>query len=91
MIILLLHIGIAISSIAVATLAVVSPSRRKLNVSYSLVGLTLASGTYLVISMHTSLLRVCMTGLMYLAAVAVMLAVAQRRLATVKIKNDQDF
>ena len=64
--ILLTHIIIALSSICVTTGLAFWPSLAKLRLSAVMIGLTLASGTYLVISMHSPLLSSCMTGLLYL-------------------------
>jgi len=81
---LVTHVLIALSSIVVTGLAYISPSQRKLYSSYSLVGLTLASGTILVITTHSPLLSSCMTGLAYLAVVMFGIVATQRKLATQK-------
>ncbi len=65
--ILITHIIIALSSILSTTVLAFAPSRTRMYVSYILIGLTLATGTYLVVSMHSPLLSSCMTGLAYLA------------------------
>ncbi|HXH27343.1 MAG TPA: hypothetical protein VNG90_05600 [Candidatus Acidoferrum sp.] len=80
--ILILHIIIAISSIGYASYTLLRPSLRKFLVNYGLLGLTLGSGTYLTFSLHASLLRVCMTGLVYLGTVACLLVGARLRLAS---------
>lgn len=76
---LLIHIIIALSSITVTTAQAFWPSRRKLQVSAGLIALTLGTGTYLVISMHTSMLHACMTGLLYLAVALTGIAVGEYR------------
>lgn len=63
------------------TLLAFFPSRAKLYASYALIGLTLATGTFLVISLHSPILKTCMTGLAYLALVSSVLWIGQRRLA----------
>ena len=78
---LIIHILIALFSLGSATFALITPTQRKLFVSYVLVALTLASGTYLVISLHAPLVRTCESGLAYLAVVGVLLAVTHYRLA----------
>lgn len=78
--ILVLHIVIALASIAYTTLTYFTPSKSKLRVSWSLVALTLASGTWLVISMQSALLHSCMTGLIYLAVVSAGIIAAQQKL-----------
>jgi len=78
--ILVLHIVTALSSLALSTLAIFSPSRNKLNVVYGLAAATLASGTYLVVSMHASLVSSCTSGLLYLVTVSVLAMTARKRL-----------
>lgn len=84
---LLLHIVIALSSIGLASLLTVYPSRDKLYACYALVVLTLTSGSYLVLTLHTNLKAVCTTGLLYLSFVAVCIAVAHYRLALAKARS----
>lgn len=81
---LITHIIVAITSLIFTTALLFQPSKRGLIVGYSLVGFTLASGTYLVVSTHSSILQGCMTGLIYLAFASVGLAVAQFKVATAK-------
>jgi len=78
--ILVLHIVIALTSLAYATLTYFAPSKNKLRASWSLVALTLASGTWLVISTQSALLHSCMTGLLYLAMVSAGIIAAQQKL-----------
>jgi hypothetical protein len=78
---LLIHISVAILSIAQATFALVSPSRAKLGATYGLVAATLATGTYLVVQQHAPLMSSCMSGLTYLSVVLGLLGVAQYRFA----------
>lgn len=83
--IILLHILIAISSIVLTTITYLSPSKRKLTTSYISVGLTLLSGTYMVIATQTSLLRVCISGLAYTAVMLVALASVRAKLSNQEI------
>ena len=83
----LIHVSIGLLSIAQATFALFAPSRAKLNVVYGLVAGTVASGTYLVWQSHAPLLQSCTTGLMYLATVSVIGALAHRRLAHVRTRG----
>lgn len=82
--ILLIHIIIALSSIASTTYLAFSPSRGKFYASYVLIGLTLATGTYLVISLHAPMLKTCMTGLIYLGVALAGVVVGYRRWASIK-------
>ena len=67
MIILLpIHILIALGSIFYAIYVFFRPSKTKLNVSYVLVALTLATGTVLVALKPGHMQEVCVTGLVYL-------------------------
>lgn len=77
--IVLLHVLIALSSAAYTTYLYFSPSKRKFYAAYGLIGATLASGTYLVISTHSPLLSSCVTGLIYLGIVLTGLLAAHRK------------
>ncbi len=58
-----------------------APTKRKFYAAYGLIGATLASGTYLVVSTHSPLLSSCVTGLVYLSAVSAGIFAASRKLA----------
>lgn len=77
---LLTHITIALISIVCTTLTYVAPSKTKLRISYSLVALTLGTGTWLVISTGSPLLHSCITGLLYLSIVSAGIIAAQHKL-----------
>ena len=79
--VLLIHIIVALSSLAVSTASYVRPAKQLLQTSYALIGLTLASGTYLVLSTSAHLLQSCVTGLVYVGAVSVIVVGARRKLA----------
>jgi hypothetical protein len=66
---LIIHIIIALSSIAFTTLLFALPSKAKFNVNYALIALTLTSGTYLVVSTNAPMLKSCMSGLLYISVV----------------------
>jgi len=78
---ILLHVVIALSSIAWTGYVFFAPSAGKLSVSYGLIAGTLASGTYLVIRTHSPLLQSCITGLVYLAIVLFETFAVRTRLA----------
>ncbi len=86
--IILLHVIIAITSIICTTALAFAPSKRKMHLSQALIALTLASGTYLVISMHASLVSSCITGLTYLAVALAGVGVGAYRLARETAHND---
>lgn len=79
--IIFLHIIIALTSIAVASYVFFRPSRRALLASYGLIGLTIASGTYLVVSAPAHMIEACTMGLVYLSIVSVGTFVARAKLA----------
>lgn len=77
----LTHVIIALSSILFTAFAFIRPSKPKLKVSYSLTGLTLASGIYLVWSTGAPILQSCITGLVYLAVIFVGILATHYKLA----------
>jgi len=76
-----LHVAVALSSVAYALYLYIAPTQIKLYTAAVLVMLTLASGTYLVITSHSRLLPACSTGLVYLGIVSAQLLFARRKLA----------
>jgi hypothetical protein len=85
--ILMLHIMIALASVAYTTYLFFRPSVSKVKISYGLVGLTVASGTYLVLTNSVHMLRTCTTGLLYIAGVSLALVAVHRKLAATKQKQ----
>lgn len=86
---LVIHIAIALISVAFSTYLYFSPTRNKLRASWSLVGLTVATGTYLIIFSHAAMLRTCMTGLLYVGVMtAIILAARQKLLAFERQKSE---
>jgi hypothetical protein len=77
--IILVHVMIALASIASSSYVLLRPSKRAFQVNYGLIGSTFASGIYLVWSTHSALLPACLAGLIYLTAVTFMTAIAYRR------------
>jgi hypothetical protein len=82
--IILFHVVVALSSIVMTSLAGLFPSVTKLRIGAVLIGVTLISGTYLVFSLHSSLMQSCVTGLAYLAVTLAGMVVGNYRLATAK-------
>jgi hypothetical protein len=72
----LLHVLIALSSIVYAAYLLIWPSKNKLIAASSLVGLTIVSGTVLVITTHTPLMSVCTIGLVYLGGMSMALIIS---------------
>lgn len=68
---LLIHIVIALSSVAIASVTFFKPSIKKLYASYGFIIATVASGTLLIISTSGSILRGCLTGLLYVTVISI--------------------
>jgi hypothetical protein len=79
--ILLLHITIALSSVAFTTYAFFHPSKPKMKTSYGLVAATVASGTLLAVSNLSHILHTCIVGLLYIVGITVILAATHKKLA----------
>lgn len=77
---ILIHVVIALSSLIYTGYLYFRPSKAGLSVSYSLIGATLTSGTYLIVSTHANLTSTCITGIIYLSIALVALLLARRKL-----------
>lgn len=82
--IVMLHVLIALTSIAVVTFTYIAPSTLKLCVAYVLEALTLTTGLYLVVSEPAQMLRSCTMGVLYLAVVTVGTVAVRRKLAAMR-------
>jgi len=78
--ILIAHIVIALSSVIYTAYVYISPSNKKLNAIYGLVGLTVASGTWLIVSNPSHMVSSCVSGLTYLGIMFFGIALARRKL-----------
>ncbi len=79
--IVLLHVLIALSSIAVAAYAYVRPSQKSLLASYGLIAATTGSGFYLVVTAPAHMIEACLMGVAYLAVVSVATVATRIKLA----------
>lgn len=70
-IIILIHVIIALASIAVSSVTFFKPAIKNLYASYGLILATVASGTYLILSTSGSILKSCLTGLAYVTVVSI--------------------
>jgi hypothetical protein len=77
----LLHVLIALGSIAFTAVTFFRPSRTKLRGSYGLMALTIGSGTYLILSTRSHMIEACTMGLAYLGITLTMTAAAHYKLA----------
>lgn len=82
---LVFHILIALSSIAYTGLTYLSPSAKKLKISYVLVVATFITGTYLVVLKPSHMVSSCITGLFYLGIISVGIYSAHHKLLKNKI------
>lgn len=85
--ILPLHIAIALTSVVYTALVYFAPSEGKLKVSYTLVVLTVASGTWLVVANPAHMVQSCISGLVYLGVMFFGIALARHKLAA-ETEND---
>lgn len=83
------HVLVALSSIALTSYAYVRPSVVKLKISYSLIGLTIASGTYLVYSAPAHMLNSCIEGLVYIAIVSVGTVAVRGKLSRLVLAKEE--
>jgi len=78
---LAIHIVIALVGIVATTYAVVRPSEQAVRTSYALLGLTILSGTALVVITPAAMTQACVSGLTYTVCASLAIKVAQQRLA----------
>jgi hypothetical protein len=78
---LILHISIALLSVIYTAFVYFAPSKAKLNGSYALVAMTVASGTWLIIANPAHMVQSCITGLVYLGVIFFGISLARRKLA----------
>lgn len=78
---LILHILTALASLVFAGTVYFKSSQKLLYFSYSLVGVTIASGTGLIVANSHSLVSACLTGLGYLSIVLTILVVSKRKIS----------
>lgn len=85
--ILTLHIAIAVASIIYTAYVYFSPTPAKLRGTYVMTGLTIASGTWLVLANPAHMVQACMSGLVYLGVMFFGIALAKGKLAN----NNRDI
>ena len=79
---IILHILIVLSALAISLMAVVRPGAGVVRASYALLAGTVASGALLVIMQPQTLTHACVSGLIVTVASLAMTRVAVRKLAT---------
>ena len=85
---LLTHISIALSSLLFTTYLYFKPTQAKIYASYTLIGLTLGTGTVLILLHPASLSKTWMSGLVYFAVTLTGTMLARQKLASVSITKD---
>lgn len=80
--ILFTHVVIALLCAIFSIVTYISPSDQRLRISSILILLTLLSGTMLVLSLKTHLVRACMTGLVFVGFSLTALIASKHRLTT---------
>lgn len=75
-----IHVVLALSAIALSILANFKPSSGKLRSSYFLAVGTLASGVLLIVINHASVLRTCLTGVLFFGVVSILNEAARTKL-----------
>lgn len=87
--IILIHVVIALLSIASATFGYIRPTNKNLRVSYALIAMTFMSGFYLVWSEPAAMLRTCLSGIAYLTVVSVGVFLTRQKLSFVRDEQVQ--
>ena len=78
--IILIHVIIALASIAIASFTFFQPTIKRLIVSYGFILSTVGTGTYLMIAYPSHILQSCLMGLAYLTIVTIATITAHVRL-----------
>jgi hypothetical protein len=78
---ILIHVVLAITSIAIAVYNNFRPSNYKLKQSYIFALETLATGVLLIIVNNASVLRTCLTGIVFFCFVSLLNETARHKLA----------
>lgn len=80
--IVILHIVVALIGVILATSIMLKPSHTKLRLTTLSASLTLISGTFLVLSTGSNLLKACLSGLAYFGFVGLAILYSNKRLNT---------
>lgn len=78
---LIIHIIIAFTGIGITSFLLISPNKRKLDLSTIFLAATLATGTVLVVNNPAHMLQSCVMGILYTAFVVGGIAVSRKRMA----------
>ena len=89
--VILIHVIIALLSIGIASFVYFKPSIARLAVSYLFILGTVGSGTFLLLSSPSNILKSCLVGLLYLTVVSIVTIATHirvRRIAEAHVIND---
>ena len=84
----LMHVFAAVASLALAGVNLRMPSSTKLKLTHGLTGQTLFSGALLVFSDDRHILATCITGLIYLGAIAAATVLGRQRLNKINLSKE---
>lgn len=84
---IILHVVLAISSLVFASINYFRPGKGKMQASYGLAAGTLISGVSLILLNNASVLRTCLSGIIFFAAVSALNIAASRKLALQSTKE----
>lgn len=79
---ILIHVVLALTALGISAYNVFKPVISRLKTSYALAGGTLASGVLLIVINHASILRTCVSGIVFFGVVTAMNELARQRLAS---------
>lgn len=83
----MLHVAIALASLAVAIYACWRPSTQVIKLNYGLIVATVGSGVGLVVIDASQMLHTCMMGFGYVVVAAILSAVMRRRWVATRINR----
>lgn len=78
---ILIHIVLALASLGLASANVVKPAAGRLKTAYGLAAGTVVSGIALIFLNNASVLRTCLTGIVFFGIVSILNETARYRLA----------
>lgn len=84
-----IHVIVALLSLGAATANQFRPAKSLLRISYGLAVGTLASGALLILLSHASVIRTCVTGVVFLGVVSLLNESARLKLSTHQTTTDK--
>lgn len=84
----LIHVVIALSTVAYTAYLYFNPAPNKFSPAYYLLGGTIGSGVLLIFTTGASIIRTCLTGLFFIGLVSAGIIASKHKLATQRKKID---